>query len=262
VHLLPIAFGYVCGSIPFGLLLARRAGVDVRRVGSGNIGAANVARSASTGLGVATLALDAAKGAAPVALARWIANDDVGAAAGLAAFLGHVFPLFLGLAGGKGVATALGVLAVLCPPAAAAGLALFVVVFGACRYVSAASIAGAVAAPVVAFALSPSGKPGPSARRHRAAVRAEKTGHADEVGSRLAEGCPAGQPFRRSRVSRVWHPGCCFECLGRAGVPWDRRGANWRSVSVCSLPAHHRGRGGGAPSQPGVVLRPGRTPRE
>jgi glycerol-3-phosphate acyltransferase PlsY len=154
VHLLLIAFGYVCGSIPFGLLLARRAGVDVRRVGSGNIGAANVARSASTGLGVATLALDAAKGAAPVVLARWIANDVVGAAAGLAAFLGHVFPLFLGLAGGKGVATALGVLAVLCPPAAAAGLALFVVVFAACRYVSAASIAGAVAATVVAFALS------------------------------------------------------------------------------------------------------------
>jgi glycerol-3-phosphate acyltransferase PlsY len=154
VHLLLIAFGYLCGSIPFGLLLARRAGVDVRRAGSGNIGAANVARSASAGLGAATLALDAAKGAAPVALARWVANDDVAAAAALAAFLGHVFPLFLGLAGGKGVATALGVLAVLCPPAAAAGLAAFIAVFAACRYISAASIAGALAAPVVAFSLS------------------------------------------------------------------------------------------------------------
>jgi acyl phosphate:glycerol-3-phosphate acyltransferase len=154
VHLLLIAFGYLSGSIPFGLLLARRAGVDVRRAGSGNIGAANVARSASTGLGAATLVLDAVKGAAPVALARWVANDDVAAAAGMAAFLGHVFPVFLGLAGGKGVATALGVLVVLCPPAAAAGLAAFIAVFMACRYISAASIAGALAAPVAAFSLS------------------------------------------------------------------------------------------------------------
>jgi len=154
VHLLLIAFGYLSGSIPFGLLLARRAGVDVRAAGSGNIGAANVARSASAGLGVATLVLDVAKGATPVALARWVATDDVAAAAGLAAFLGHVFPLFLRLAGGKGVATALGVLAVLCPPAAAAGVVAFVVVFAACRYVSAASIAGALAATVVVFTLS------------------------------------------------------------------------------------------------------------
>lgn len=152
--LLLIALGYACGSIPFGLLLARRVGVDVRRVGSGNIGATNVARSAGTGLGVATLALDAVKGAAPVMLARALADDDVAAAAGLAAFLGHVFPVALRFAGGKGVATALGVLVVLCPPAALAGVVLFVAVFATSRYVSLASIAGTLAAPVVAAALS------------------------------------------------------------------------------------------------------------
>ena len=152
--LLAIAFGYLCGSIPFGLLLARHAGVDVRRVGSGNIGAANVARSASTRLGLATLALDAAKGAVPVALARWLANDQVAACAGLAAFLGHVFPIYLRLAGGKGVATALGVLATLCPAVAGAALLTFVAVFAVSRYVSAASIAAALSTPVVAAAFA------------------------------------------------------------------------------------------------------------
>jgi acyl phosphate:glycerol-3-phosphate acyltransferase len=154
VPVLLIALGYLCGSIPFGLLLARRAGVDVRRVGSGNIGAANVARSASVRLGIATLALDAAKGALPVALARWLANDPVAAGAGLAAFLGHVFPLYLGLAGGKGVATALGVLATLCPAVASTALVVFVAVFAVWRYVSAASIAAALSTPVAAWVLA------------------------------------------------------------------------------------------------------------
>jgi glycerol-3-phosphate acyltransferase PlsY len=148
-----IAFGYLCGSIPFGLLLARRAGVDVRRVGSGNIGATNVARSTSTRLGLATLALDAAKGAVPVALARWLANDQVAACAGLAAFLGHVFPLYLRFSGGKGVATALGVLATLSPAVAAAALLVFVAVFAVSRFVSAASIAAALGAPAAAALL-------------------------------------------------------------------------------------------------------------
>jgi glycerol-3-phosphate acyltransferase PlsY len=154
VLLLAIAFGYLGGSIPFGLLLARHAGVDVRRVGSGNIGATNVARSTSTRLGLATLALDAAKGAVPVALARWLANDQVAACAGLAAFVGHVFPLYLRLAGGKGVATALGVLATLCPAVAAVALLVFAAVFAVWRYVSAASIAAALSAPAVAASLT------------------------------------------------------------------------------------------------------------
>lgn len=151
--LFAIAFGYLCGSIPFGLLLARRAGVDVRRVGSGNIGATNVARSTSTRLGLATLALDAAKGALPVALARWLANDQVAACAGLAAFLGHVFPVSLRFAGGKGVATALGVLATLSPAVAAVALLVFVAVFAVSRFVSAASIAAALGAAAAAALL-------------------------------------------------------------------------------------------------------------
>ena len=151
--LFAIAFGYLCGSIPFGLLLARRAGVDVRRVGSGNIGATNVARSTSNRLGLATLALDAAKGAVPVALARWLANDQVAACAGLAAFLGHVFPLYLRFSGGKGVATALGVLLGLSAWLALAALAVFAVVLLACRYVSAASVAAGIAAAAVALVL-------------------------------------------------------------------------------------------------------------
>jgi glycerol-3-phosphate acyltransferase PlsY len=150
---LSIAFGYLCGSIPFGLLLARHAGVDVRRVGSGNIGAANVARSTSTWLGLATLGLDAAKGAVPVVLARWLADEQVAAYAGLAAFLGHVFPLYLSLAGGKGVATALGMLMALCPAVAVTALLVFVAVFAVWRYVSAASITAALSTPVAAASL-------------------------------------------------------------------------------------------------------------
>jgi glycerol-3-phosphate acyltransferase PlsY len=155
VALVLVAVGYLCGSVPWGLLLARRVGVDVRRTGSGNIGAANVARSAGVGLGLATLAADAAKGALPVALARWVTADPaVAAAAGAAAFAGHVFPVTLGFAGGKGVATALGVLATLAPLAALAAVAVFVLVFGVCRYVSLGSVAGALTAPAAVAAMA------------------------------------------------------------------------------------------------------------
>ena len=146
--------GYLCGSIPSGLLLTRRVGIDVRRTGSGNIGAANVARSAGVGLGLATLAADALKGAVPVVLARWLTSDPaVATAAGVAAFAGHVFPVTLRFAGGKGVATALGVLIPLAPLAAAAAAVVFLLVFVTCRYVSLASVLGAVTAPLAAAAL-------------------------------------------------------------------------------------------------------------
>ena len=152
--LLLVVVGYLCGSVPWGVLLARRAGVDVRRTGSGNIGAANVARSAGIGLGLATLAADAAKGAFPVLLARWATGSPaVEAGTGLAAFAGHVFPVTLGFAGGKGVATALGVLVVLAPLAVAVGVAVFGLVLGVGRYVSLASVAGALAAPVAVAGL-------------------------------------------------------------------------------------------------------------
>jgi glycerol-3-phosphate acyltransferase PlsY len=151
VRPLLVLLGYGCGSVPWGVVLARLAGVDVRRVGSGNIGAANVARSAGIRLGVATLAADAAKGALPVLLARRLAGDpETEAATGLAAFLGHVFPVALGFAGGKGVATALGVLLVLAPGAAGVALAVFVAVFAATRRVSVGSMAGVASAAVTA----------------------------------------------------------------------------------------------------------------
>jgi glycerol-3-phosphate acyltransferase PlsY len=152
-----VLFGYACGSIPFGVLLARRAAVDVRHSGSGNIGAANVARTAGALLGLATLVADVAKAALPAALARALTGDaTIVAATGVAAFLGHVFPVTLRFAGGKGVATALGVLLVVCPLGAAGAVATFAAVFVLARFVSLASIAGALAAPVaVALAGGP-----------------------------------------------------------------------------------------------------------
>src|SRR5215831_7711456 len=112
---------YFCGSIPFGLLLGKLFGAtDVRKTGSGNIGATNVARSAGLSAGILTLALDAAKGAAPVFLARRYFPDHAAfqILAGLGALAGHCFPVWLKFHGGKGVATAAGVFLVLCLPAA------------------------------------------------------------------------------------------------------------------------------------------------
>src|SRR6185312_4057489 len=115
---LAIAFGvgYLLGSIPFGLLFTRAAGLgDVRRIGSGNIGATNVLRTGRKGLAAATLVLDAAKGAAPVLLAAWIWPDQpqFPGIAAVGAFLGHLFPLWLRFRGGKGLATAGGIVLVL-----------------------------------------------------------------------------------------------------------------------------------------------------
>ncbi len=145
--LLPLA--YLCGSIPFGLLLARTTGVDVRRTGSGNVGATNVARTAGARLGALTLVADAAKGAVPVLIAQRLGSDPVlSAGVGFAAFLGHVYPITLGFAGGKGVATALGVLVALCPAAVPWALGAFGVVFAWWRYVSLASLVAAAVAPL------------------------------------------------------------------------------------------------------------------
>jgi glycerol-3-phosphate acyltransferase PlsY len=154
VAVLLVVVGYLCGSIPWGVLLTRRVGIDVRRTGSRNIGAANVARSAGVGLGLATLAADALKGAVPVLLARWLGADlPVAAAAGLAAFAGHVFPVTLRFAGGKGVATALGVLAVLAPLPLSVALAVFMLAFIVSRYVSLASVLAALTVPLAAAVL-------------------------------------------------------------------------------------------------------------
>lgn len=147
---------YSCGSIPFGLLLGRLlGGTDVRKTGSGNIGATNVARSAGWSAGILTLVLDAAKGAAPAWLARHYFPDHAAfqILAGLAALAGHCFPLWLKFRGGKGVATAAGVFGVLCPPAAVAAFLVFALVVGFWRYVSLASISAAAAMPLLVYFL-------------------------------------------------------------------------------------------------------------
>ena len=149
-----IALGYLAGSIPFGVLLTRwRRGVDVRAAGSGNIGATNVARVAGKKLGALVLVLDAAKGALPVLLALRLLPESprVHAAVGLAAFLGHVFPVWLKLKGGKGVATALGVLAVLLPWSALAGFVVYAILLALFRVSSIGSLAGGVTAVALAF---------------------------------------------------------------------------------------------------------------
>jgi glycerol-3-phosphate acyltransferase PlsY len=150
-----VVVAYFCGSVPFGLLIARRfAGVDVREAGSGNIGATNVARVVGKKLGAVVLLLDALKGAAPVLAARLLVDGPWwhGAVA-MAAVLGHVFPVWLKFKGGKGVATAAGVLAVLLPWSALVGFALWGLVMLTMRVSSVGSMLGAAAAVGVAFAL-------------------------------------------------------------------------------------------------------------
>jgi glycerol-3-phosphate acyltransferase PlsY len=148
-----VLLGYLSGSIPFGLLLVRASrGVDVRAQGSGNIGATNVARVAGKGLGAVVLVLDALKGALPVLLAAAVEGTGaVPALVGVAAFAGHVAPPWLGFRGGKGVATALGVLAVLAPRAALAGAVTWAVVLAVLRISSVGSLLAGIVAVAVAW---------------------------------------------------------------------------------------------------------------
>lgn len=145
---------YLLGSIPTGLLLARACGIDIRAAGSGNIGATNVYRTAGRKLGVATLVLDCLKGLIPVLAARHLGLPDVWiAGVGLAAFLGHIYTVFLKFRGGKGVATALGVFLGVSPLAVLGALALFVLVVWKWRYISLGSITAAAAFPVLTAAI-------------------------------------------------------------------------------------------------------------
>jgi glycerol-3-phosphate acyltransferase PlsY len=150
--MLSILLGYLAGSVPFAFLLARRAGIDVRVAGSGNVGAANVLRTTGPWRGVAVMALDVAKGAAAVSLAYLTAGGAVAAAlTGAAAVVGHIYPVWLRFHGGKGVAVAAGVFAVLAPVATGVAGLLFLVTVGATRYVSLGSIAATLALPPVAW---------------------------------------------------------------------------------------------------------------
>jgi glycerol-3-phosphate acyltransferase PlsY len=156
VAALLVLLSYLSGSVPYGVILSKRLkGVDVRTAGSGNIGATNVARVAGIGLGALVLLLDAAKGAVPVAIARSVtAEPVVHAAAGLAACLGHVFPVWLRFRGGKGVATAFGVISVLQPWAALIGLTGYALFFAISQISAIGSLAGGLCA-ALASTLTP-----------------------------------------------------------------------------------------------------------
>lgn len=144
-------FGYLLGSIPFGLLLTRAAGLgDVRKIGSGNIGATNVLRTGNKKLAAATLLLDALKGTVAVVIgAYW--SHDAAIAAGFGAFIGHLYPVWLGFKGGKGVATYLGVLFGLSGTGALVFAVTWLLVAFVSRYSSLAALAAAVAVPIALY---------------------------------------------------------------------------------------------------------------
>ena len=156
-----VVAGYLLGSVSFALWLVRwRTGTDIRASGSGNAGATNVLRAHGKGLALAVALLDIAKGAAAVLLVRLATADPrYAAAAGFAAILGHVFPLYSGFRGGKGVATAVGAFLVLAPFAMAVCLAVFVAVVAASRFVSLGSVVAVVLLPPAAGLLSHSPRP-------------------------------------------------------------------------------------------------------
>lgn len=146
-----LAFGYLLGSVPFGLLLTRAAGLgDVRQIGSGNIGATNVLRTGNKGLAALTLLLDALKGTAAVLIAaNW--GSDAALFAGVGAFLGHIFPIWLRFKGGKGVATYLGILAAFSWKAALVFAATWLAVAFLSRYSSLAALVATAVSPLVLY---------------------------------------------------------------------------------------------------------------
>ena len=156
-----LAFGYVLGSVPFGYLLTRAAGLgDVRQIGSGNIGATNVLRTGHKGLAALTLLLDALKGTAAVVIAHYVGAGHgvaimAGLLAGLGAFLGHLFPVWLGFKGGKGVATGSGVALTLMPIPGAAAFVGWIITAAIFRYVSLASIVASVILVTLRLTLTP-----------------------------------------------------------------------------------------------------------
>ena len=162
------ALSYLIGSIPSGYLTGRIAGIDIRKVGSGNIGATNVTRTLGRRYGYPVFLVDFAKGALAVwvsilltrrAQPNLVSTEIYGIFAAISCVLGHVFPVWLGFKGGKGVATSAGTLFGLMPLAALIGLGVWVVVFELTRYVSVASIAAAMVFPIAIFALTYANQP-------------------------------------------------------------------------------------------------------
>jgi len=158
---LVVLSAYAIGSVPFAWLLARRWGAhDLRHVGSGNLGAANVMRASGVTAGLLVALLDMAKGAASVWLAERVgAGAALPAAAGFAAIVGHIYPVWLRFRGGKGVATACGVFTILTPLAIVPALAIFAAVVWLTKYVSLGSLLASIALPPLAYAL---GSPAPA----------------------------------------------------------------------------------------------------
>jgi acyl phosphate:glycerol-3-phosphate acyltransferase len=152
--LIPV-IAYFLGSIPFGFLIVKARGADIRRAGSGNIGAANVTRNAGAVAGIFTLLLDAGKGYLAVWIAGRLTTGEIKwmMAAAVLAVIGHMFPVWLAFKGGKGVATGLGVFLPICPQAVAAGIVLWILVVAFWRYSSLGSVAAAAALPIFVYFL-------------------------------------------------------------------------------------------------------------
>ena len=156
--ILAAALGYLLGSVPFGVVITRVLGLgDLRKIGSGNIGATNVLRTGHKGAALATLLLDSGKGAIAVLLARALGGEGAALAAGAAAFLGHLFPVFLGFRGGKGVATFLGTLIALYWPVGLMACGLWLVTAALTRISSLSALVAAAGVPILALAFGAQG---------------------------------------------------------------------------------------------------------
>ena len=195
-YLLAAAAGYLLGSIPFGLVLTRTAGLgDIRRLGSGNIGATNVLRTGSKALAAATVLLDGGKGAVAVlALAPW----DAGLVAGFAAVIGHNFPVWLRFRGGKGVATTLGVLLAVAWPVGLLACLTWLVVAAVFRYSSLAALVAIMATPFTMQWLADGPRIGLAAAltvlaivRHQANIRRLLKGQELKIGAKGMAGGPS-----------------------------------------------------------------------
>ena len=152
-EIIAVTFGYLAGSVPFAFLLARRRGVDLRRTGSGNVGATNVLRTSGVPNAVVAMCLDVAKGAVAVLVAQRLSGGPATpVAGGLAAVIGHIYPVWVGFRGGKGVATAAGVFVVLAPIAVAIAGVVFALATWVTRYISVGSMTAAVTLAVTAAA--------------------------------------------------------------------------------------------------------------
>ena len=196
VPALSVILGYLLGSIPFAFLLSRRLrGIDIRLAGSGNVGAANVLRTSGLGAALAVMALDLAKGAGSVLIVqRWAAGDGAPAAAGLAAIVGHIYPVWLRFRGGKGVATACGAFGVLIPAVVAPVVAIFLIVVWMTRFISLGSVVATLSLGPIAYALhapapivaASAGAAAVIVFRHRSNLARIRRGTERRIGQRVA----------------------------------------------------------------------------